>query len=516
MSDGLAGSRPAAAPLPRTEDGPARPTPPLRSPALLVLVLAGVQFLVVLDSLAVALALPSIGADLSMGPTGLAWVVTAYSLALASGLLLAGRLSDLHGRRPVLLTGQTLLTGGAVLATLTGDGAVLIGARLLQGAGAALAYPPALSLTAGSFPTDPWRGRAFAAGAVAGSSGTVAGAVFGGVVTGELGWAWTTFGLTIPPGLLLLGLGHVVLPRTTLDQHPASSRRRGLRGLDLPGAALAAAAVTAALLALTRAEERGPTDPLVLVAAGAAVVLTVAFVAWERRANTPLLSARLVRSHRLLGGCLGIASNSVLYSAVVFIGTLHLQDGAGMTPTQAGLAFLPVSLTRPARRGSGHHPRASTPGVGPGRDRRSAARLGRRAGPGRGSRPALLCRARAAGVPAHRPRPDRGLRLLHRAHPQRRGPGRPRRRLRDVRDRDPPRRRRQRHRLRRSPCHSRAPRRRPPRRLPSPPQHCSPPAPLHRTSSSERAPGTPSTAPAEGSLVTTRSTSVQRPRPASG
>ncbi len=308
-----------------------------RRAVALVAVLAGVQFLVVLDSLAVAIALPAIGADLRMGTTALAWVVTAYSVALAGGLLLAGRLSDRSGRRPVLLAGLLLLTLGALAAAAAGDGAVLLVARVLQGLGAALAYPPALSLTAECFPRDPWRSRAFAAGAVAGSSGTVAGAVFGGVVTGELGWAWT-FGLTVPPGVLLLALGARVLPR-----HPRTAGA-DRRGLDVPGAVLAAAGVVLLLLVLGRLAGGGWRDPLVPAGAAGAAVLAGLLAVQQRRAAAPLLPAGLVRSRRLAGGCAGIAANSVVYSAVVVVGTLHLQEGAGLGPTAAGLAFLPVSV----------------------------------------------------------------------------------------------------------------------------------------------------------------------------
>lgn len=300
----------------------------------LVVVLAGAQFLVVLDSLAVALALPAIGADLGLAPAGLAWVVNAYSLALVAGLLLAGRLSDTYGRRPVLQSGVVLLSVGAVLAGLAPTGEVLLGARVVQGLGGALAYPPALALTAEAFPADPWRSRAFTAGAVAGASATVVGAVFGGTVTGQLGWTWV-FLLTVPPGLLLLGLGALVLP--------APPARVVGRCLDLRGAALVAASVVMLVLTLARIDPHGLADPLLQAGAVVVVVLLGALVLVERRSPDPLVPLSLVRSRRLAGGCLAIAANSALYSAVVFTTTLQLQSELRLSPTRAGLAFLPVS-----------------------------------------------------------------------------------------------------------------------------------------------------------------------------
>lgn len=322
----------------------------------MITVLAGVQFLVVLDSLAVALALPAIGRDLQLPASGLGWLVNGYSLTLAGGLLLAGRVSDVRGRRPTLLAGLALLSAGAVLAGVATSGTVLMAARVLQGAGAALAYPPALALTSERFPADPWRSRAFAAGAVAGASGTIAGAVFGGTVTGLLGWQWV-FLLTVPPGLVLLAAAAAVLPRVPA---PPAGRR-----LDLPGAALAAAAAVALVLILGRLEHPQAVDLALLLGAAAVAGLLAALRGWERRSTDPLFPAALLRSRRLVGGCIGIAGNSALYSAVVFIGTLQLQRDLHLSAAQAGLAFLPVSaasllagalLITPARRRWGSMP----------------------------------------------------------------------------------------------------------------------------------------------------------------
>lgn len=311
----------------------ARPQPP--RPVLLIAVLCGVQFLVILDSLAVALALPSIAHDLGLAPDRLSWVVNAYSVALASGLLLGGRLGDVYGRRPVLISGVSLLTAGALLAGLAPGTAVLLAGRVLQGVGAALAYPPALALTGDCFPVDPWRSRAYAGAAISGASGTVAGAAFGGIVTGLLGWHWV-FLLTVPAGVALLAAGRGVLP-----SHPRAGARR--RQLNLPGVALAGGVVATLVLSLARAERHGAAQWAGIAGLTGTAVLGAAFLGWERRVHDRLIPARLLRSRRLLGGCAGIAANSALYTAVVFIGTLHLQLRLGLTPMATGLAFLPLS-----------------------------------------------------------------------------------------------------------------------------------------------------------------------------
>ena len=294
-------------------------------PVLVIAVLAGVQFLAVLDSQAIALALPAVDEDLGLGPSGRAWVLNATSVALAGGLLLAGRLSDLYGRRRLFLAGLVLLGAGAVLAGTAPTVPVLIAGRALLGLGAAVAYPSALASTSELFPADPWRGRAFAGGAVSGAAASILGAGFGGVVTGLLGWRWVAL-LTVPVVLALLALAVAVLPA---DPPP----RRGVP-LDLPGAVLAGVAVTALVAAVV-----DRSLPLAAVALAAGLGLR----ARERRTAHPLLPPGLLRDPRLAGGCLGIAANSAVYSAIAVVGGTQLQQ-LGMSPARAGLALIPMGV----------------------------------------------------------------------------------------------------------------------------------------------------------------------------
>ena len=305
-----------------------------RHPAGLIAVLAGVQLLAVLDGLAAALALPAIAADLGLSTAGRAWVLNATSVALAGGLLVAGRLGDVWGRRRVFLAGILLLLLGSVVCGAAPTAEVLLAGRVVLGLGAAVAYPSALSLTSSSFRDEPWRGRAFTAAAVAGALGSLSGAVYGGAVTGLLGWRWV-FWLTVPLALALYVGGRRLVPADAVPQTR--------RPLDLLGAVLATCAVTAVVAAAIGAGT-GSLPPVpaaaLVVVAGAAVVLLVAH---ERRAADPLLPGVVVRQRRLWGGCCGNAANSALWSVVVFVLAQELQAD-GWSATRAGLATLPASV----------------------------------------------------------------------------------------------------------------------------------------------------------------------------
>ncbi len=295
--------------------------------------LAGVQFLAVLDGLAAALALPAIGAELGLGAPGLAWVVNATSVALAGGLLVSGRLSDLFGRRPLFLTGLVLLVLGSLVSGAAPTPEVLYAGRVLLGLGAASAYPSALCYVSELFPDEPWRSRAFAMSSVAGASGSIAGAMYGGLVTGLVGWRWV-FWLTIPLTLALLELARRLVPA----EPPAD---RG-RPLDLAGAGLATLAVVGLVVAVIGVGEHSTPEMVVLGAAVVAAVAVSVLVVHERGHRDPVLPSRVLRSRRLLAGCCGVAATSALWSVVAFALSQELQ-ASGATPTKAGLAMLPAS-----------------------------------------------------------------------------------------------------------------------------------------------------------------------------
>jgi EmrB/QacA subfamily drug resistance transporter len=294
------------------------------------------QFMVVLDVAIVNVALPSIQLDLGMSQSALQWVVVAYGLLLGGFLLLGGRLGDLLGRRRILLAGLTLFTGASLLAGLAQSQGLLIGARALQGFGAALLAPAALSILAVTFAEGRERNWALGIfGAVGGSSASV-GVIASGLLTDGPGWRWV-FLINVPIGLLLIALAARFLPA---DPAAAGSRR-----FD----ALGASAVTAGLLLLVYGLDRGVdhswTSPTTLACFVAALVLLTVFVRVESRTRSPLVPAVALRNRTMVAADLAAF---LLYGAVfsfIFLGSLLMQQLLFYSPTRTGLAWLATSVT---------------------------------------------------------------------------------------------------------------------------------------------------------------------------
>jgi MFS family permease len=299
------------------------------------LVLAGAMFLVLFDSLAVATALPAIGAELDLSTARLQWVVTLYSLSIGGFLVLGGRVCDLWGWRRLIVASLALTAAGLVLSGVATAMVALLLGRVLQGVGAAFAIPATLASAATLFPDEPWRSRVFAIVAAAANTAGVAGAVGGGLITSYLGWRWI-FLVVAPVAVLAAGAALFVLPADDL-----TSRRPDR--LDLVGAALATGGLLAVIFGASRIGEVGPS------AAGIATLLTgvlmlAALVRWERRVPEPLIKPAVVRSPRLVASCLAFGAHSATYAAVVVVGSLRLQDSYGLSAAQAGLALAPVLL----------------------------------------------------------------------------------------------------------------------------------------------------------------------------
>ena len=308
---------------------------PIRKGVILALACTA-QFMVVLDVAIVNVALPSIQLDLGMSQGALQWVVVAYGLLLGGFLLLGGRLGDLLGRRRILLAGLTLFTGASLLAGLAQSQGLLIGARALQGFGAALVAPAALSILAATFAEGRERNWALGIfGAVGGSSASV-GVIASGLLTDGPGWRWV-FLINVPIGLLLIALAARFLPA---DRAAAGSRR-----FD----ALGAGAVTAGLLLLVygldRGVDHGWTSPPTLACFVAALVLLTVFVRVESRTRSPLVPAVALRNRTMVAADLAAF---LLYGAVfsfIFLGSLLMQQVLLYSPTRTGLAWLSTSLT---------------------------------------------------------------------------------------------------------------------------------------------------------------------------
>jgi EmrB/QacA subfamily drug resistance transporter len=296
-------------------------------------VLALAQFMVFLDETVVNVALPSIKGDLGFSQSGLAWVVSAYILVFGGLLLAGGRIADLLGRRRIFLIGTAAFGSASLLGGLATSQGTLLGARVLQGVGAALATPAALSLVASLFPAGAQRVKALGIwGALAGL-GFTAGMLLGGTLTEAASWRWVFF-INVPVAGAALG----AVPRLVRE-----SRAVGPRGFDLAGGLTLTAALTALVYALVRAPANGWRSPLTEgILAGAALLLG-AFALIERRTGTPLaprglLHRRATLVPSLLQMLLGAAGISAL-----FLLTLYIQQVLGYSPLQAGLAYLPLA-----------------------------------------------------------------------------------------------------------------------------------------------------------------------------
>lgn len=292
------------------------------------------QFMVVLDISVVNVALPSIRADLKMSEATLQWVVNAYALIFAGFLLVGGRLADVFGVRRVFLVGLTMFTGASIIGGLATTEVVLIGARAVQGLGAAVLAPATLTLIIATIPEGTRRTRAVAAWTAIGIAGGTAGNLIGGILTEWVSWR-ATFLINLP-----IGLACILLTVTAVAPGPV---RSAPPRLDVPGAVLATAALAALAYGVTQLGDSGPAEAgwISLIVAGA---LTVAFIVVERRASEPLISPALVkvRSIRVGNGLMALAGACL--NPMWFFLTLTMQNVLGYTPLQTGLAFLPHTV----------------------------------------------------------------------------------------------------------------------------------------------------------------------------
>ncbi len=303
---------------------------------VLLVLLCAAQFVVVLDTTVVLVALPVIGRDLGLTGGGLQWVVTAYVLVFAGCLLVAGRLADTFGRRRVFCAGLGLFTAASLACGIAPSAVVLVAARAAQGLGAALAAPAALAMIVDAFPAGRPRERAVAAWTGVAAVGGAAGLVLGGVIAGALGWRWI-FLVNVPVGLVALALA----PRVLRESRGGDGRR----ALDLPGACAATAGLGLLVLALGHAEQAGPLEPLTLGALGAAALLLAGLAVRERVAADPLVSPALLAIRPLAVALLAGAVLTATTSGGGVLATLHLQDVLGLGPAASGFVLLPFSLT---------------------------------------------------------------------------------------------------------------------------------------------------------------------------
>src|SRR3954462_957457 len=300
-----------------------------RRPGWTFAIVSVALFMVVLDNLVVTTALPSIRADLGATIQSLEWTVNAYTLSYAVLLLTGAALGDRFGRKRMFVIGLALFTTASAAAALAPTTAALIGARGLQGVGAAIVPPLTLTLLADVFPAEK-RGLAIGAWSGVSGLGVALGPLVGGAVVEGISWHWI-FWINVPVGL-------AVIPLAARRLHES---RGPARQLDLPGLALASAGLLGIVYGIIRGAELGWTSTTVLGSLIAGAVLVAAFVVWEARAPQPMLPLRFFRSRRFA------AVNGVslaMYFGVfgsIFLLAQFFQVTQGYSPLEAGLRTLP-------------------------------------------------------------------------------------------------------------------------------------------------------------------------------
>ncbi|HWV87786.1 MAG TPA: MFS transporter [Capillimicrobium sp.] len=310
---------------------PTTPTPDPRR-WLILAVIAVAQLMVVLDVTIVNIALPSAQADLAFSDESRQWVITAYALTFGSLLLLGGRISDLVGRKWTFVAGLLGFAGASAVGGAAPSLEVLVGARALQGAFAALLAPAALSIVTTTFTEPEERGKAFAVYGAVASSGAAVGLLLGGIVTEVLSWRWTMYvNLAFAVPAAAAGL------RLLVNVRP---RRRPR--VDVPGAVVATGGLFAIVFGFANAEMNGWGAPLTIAALAAGAVAIVAFVVLERRVAAPLLPLGVVTDRNRGAAFLAIAVTGVATFATFLYLTYFLQRTLGMSPIETGLAFLPM------------------------------------------------------------------------------------------------------------------------------------------------------------------------------
>jgi EmrB/QacA subfamily drug resistance transporter len=307
--------------------------PRIASNKWLVLVLVCIaQFMVVLDATVVNVALPSIQEDLDFSTSSLQWVVNAYTLAFGGFLLLGGRAADFVGRKRLFIAGVIVFTGASALAGLATSSELLIVARALQGLGAAMVSPAALSIVTTTFKDGPERTRALSVWAAIAVGGAAVGLLLGGILTEYLSWEWAFF-VNVPVGAaaVLLSLRFIRESRTDT------------RGVDVLGALSVTAGLTLLVYAIVRTQDYGWLSIETLGVAGAALALLAGFVVTELRSKAPLVRLGIFRKRSLTSANVAMLAVAGGMFAVFYFASLYVQGILGFTPVEAGLAFLPLT-----------------------------------------------------------------------------------------------------------------------------------------------------------------------------
>jgi EmrB/QacA subfamily drug resistance transporter len=305
-----------------------------RQPWSILTLLSVAQFMVILDITVVNVALPSIGQALDFDASDLQWVVTVYVVFTGGLLLLGGRLADLFDRRLVFLAGLSLFTAASLASGLAESPGALVAARAVQGLGAALLTPAALSIVTTTY-TGSQRTTALAAWSAIGSAGAAAGVLLGGILTTALSWEWI-FLVNVPVGVAAAALTLRLVPAGI----PAATERR----LDLSGAVTVVAGLMVLVYALDGTAEHGWGSARSLLLLALAAALLAAFAGIERASRRPLLPPATWRVRSLVSGGVVVLGITGILVGTFFLNSLYLQHALDASALETGLAFLPLVL----------------------------------------------------------------------------------------------------------------------------------------------------------------------------
>jgi EmrB/QacA subfamily drug resistance transporter len=302
---------------------------------LALALLSVVQFMVVLDIAIVNVALPSIQVDLGFSQENLQWVISAYALVFGGFLLLGGRAADLLGRRRIFLAGLVLFTLASLMAGLAWSEGSLISARALQGLGAAVITPAALSILSTTFVEGRERNIALGVWGAVGGFGAAAGVLLGGILTSALSWSWIFF-VNVPVGVTAFVLTPILLKE---------SRDATVKSFDALGAVLVTGGLSSLVYAITRAGRDGWLAGKTLGFFAASLVLLIGFVVWELRHHEPLMRIGILRIKTVTGANVaGFILGTATFSLFLML-TLYMQQVLGYSPMKTGVGYLAVAGT---------------------------------------------------------------------------------------------------------------------------------------------------------------------------
>jgi EmrB/QacA subfamily drug resistance transporter len=297
--------------------------------------LCGAFFMVILDATIVLVALPSIQADLGFSEQGLQWVLSAYALTFGGLLLLGGRAADLLGRRRLFMAGVLFFTAASLMCGLAWSPAALLAARVVQGVGAAIMTPTALSIISTTFPEGPERNKALGIWGALGGIGATAAWLIGGPLVDGPGWEWIFF-INIPLGVAALALSPVLLR----ESHAALTRR----SYDPAGALTSTGALVLLVYAVVEAPDAGWGDAQTILLFAGSAVLLAAFALIESRHPAPLVPLRFLRSRTLVGANLVMLLVGTVAVGMPFVLTLYAQQVLGYSAVKFGVSSVVLAV----------------------------------------------------------------------------------------------------------------------------------------------------------------------------